>query len=37
MAEILERPQAPTRRRFDIDAYYKMAEAGFWATPVASS
>jgi hypothetical protein len=27
-AEILERLQAPTRRRFDIDAYYKMAEAG---------
>jgi Uma2 family endonuclease len=28
MVEILERPQAPTRRRFDIDAYYRMADAG---------
>jgi len=28
MSEILERPQAPTRRRFDVDAYYKMVEAG---------
>jgi Uma2 family endonuclease len=28
MSEILERPQAPARRRFDIDAYYRMAEAG---------
>jgi hypothetical protein len=27
MGEILERPQAPTRRRFDVDAYYRMAEA----------
>ena len=28
MGEILERPQAPTRRRFDVDAYYRIAEAG---------
>jgi Uma2 family endonuclease len=28
MGEILERPQAPTRRRFDVEAYYRMAEAG---------
>jgi Uma2 family endonuclease len=28
MGAILERPQAPTRRRFDVDAYYKIAEAG---------
>jgi hypothetical protein len=28
MIQILERPRAPTRRRFDVDAYYKMAEAG---------
>jgi hypothetical protein len=25
MGEILERPQAPERRRFDVDAYYRMA------------
>jgi len=28
MTQILERPRAPTRRRFDVDTYYKMAEAG---------
>jgi Uma2 family endonuclease len=28
MGEILERPKAPTRRRLDIDVYYRMAEAG---------
>jgi Uma2 family endonuclease len=28
MAGILERPAAPTRHRLDVDAYYKMAEAG---------
>ncbi|MBV8441463.1 MAG: Uma2 family endonuclease [Hyphomicrobiales bacterium] len=33
MSEILERPQAPTRHRLDVDAYYKMAEAGILARP----
>ncbi len=28
MGEILERPQLPARHRLDVDAYYKMAEAG---------
>ena len=28
MGEILERPRAPARHRLDVDAYYKMAEAG---------
>ena len=28
MGEILDRPQAPSRHRLDVDAYYKMAEAG---------
>jgi Uma2 family endonuclease len=30
MAEILERPKFPTRHRIDVDAYYKMAEAGIF-------
>jgi Uma2 family endonuclease len=33
MGEILERPLAPARRRLDIDAYYKMAEAGILTDP----
>ncbi len=33
MGEILERPQAPTRRRLDVDVYYKMAEAGILTDP----
>lgn len=28
MGDILEREPAPTRHRFDVNAYYKMAEAG---------
>ena len=28
MPETLERPPAPTRHRLDVDAYYKMGEAG---------
>jgi Uma2 family endonuclease len=33
MGEILERPQAPTRRRLDVDVYYEMAEAGILTDP----
>jgi hypothetical protein len=33
MGEIRERPQAPTRHRLDVDAYYKMAEAGILTHP----
>jgi Uma2 family endonuclease len=33
MGEILEQPQAPTRRRLDVDVYYRMAEAGILTDP----
>jgi Uma2 family endonuclease len=33
MTRILERPSAPTRHRLDVDAYYKMAEAGILTEP----
>jgi Uma2 family endonuclease len=33
MGEILEHPQAPTHRRFDVYAYYRMAEAGVLGDP----
>jgi Uma2 family endonuclease len=33
MGETLERPRAPTRRRLDVNAYYKMAEAGILTDP----
>ena len=33
MVEILERPLAPTRHRLDVDAYYRMAEAGILSDP----
>src|SRR5574337_610208 len=33
MAEILERPLAPTRHRLNVDAYYRMAEAGILTDP----
>ncbi len=31
MADVLEKPQTPTRHRLDVDAYTKMAEAGIIA------
>ena len=31
MQTTLERPDAPPRRRFDVAAYYRMAEAGILA------
>ena len=31
MADILERPQVPARHRVDVEAYYRMAEAGILA------
>jgi len=33
MAAALERPQAPARHRLDVDAYYRMAEAGILSQP----
>jgi Uma2 family endonuclease len=33
MAEILERPHAPTRHRLDVHAYYRMAETGILTDP----
>ena len=33
MGEILERPPAPARHRLNVDAYYRMAEAGILADP----
>jgi Uma2 family endonuclease len=33
MTGIPERPSAPTRHRLDVDAYYKMAEAGILTEP----
>ncbi len=33
MGQILERPLAPTRHRLNVDAYYRMAEAGILTDP----
>jgi Uma2 family endonuclease len=33
MGEILERPLAPARHRLNVDAYYRMAEAGILTDP----
>jgi Putative restriction endonuclease len=33
MGDILARPAAPTRRRLNVDAYYRMAEAGILTEP----
>jgi Uma2 family endonuclease len=33
MTQILERPLAPARRRFDVEAYYRMADAGVLGDP----
>ncbi|VFU17424.1 Uma2 family endonuclease [Methylocella tundrae] len=33
MGAIFDRPQIPTKHRFDVDAYYKLAEAGILPNP----
>ena len=33
MGAILDRPQTPAKHRFDVDAYYKLAEAGILPNP----
>jgi Uma2 family endonuclease len=33
MGQTLERPPAPSRHRLDVDAYYRMAEAGILTDP----
>jgi Uma2 family endonuclease len=33
MGQILERPLAPTRRRLDVDTYYRTAETGILSNP----
>ncbi len=33
MGAVVERPQAPTRHRLDVGAYYRMAEAGILSHP----
>jgi hypothetical protein len=37
MGEILERPPAPARHRLNVDAYFRMAEAGILPTLIASN